>query len=61
MGVDDLTMIVSFGVPRVVSDSVDVTVLQFVSTDAALSGVNGAIWPVITGRVLGYPRRAGGM
>ena len=61
MGVDDLTVIVSLGVPLVVSDNVDVTVLQFVSTDVALSRVDGAARPVFTGQVLGYPRRSGGM
>ena len=42
-GVAELTVIVSLGVSRVLSDSVDVTVLQFVSTDVALSGVHGAV------------------
>ena len=61
MGVDDLTVIVSFGVPWVLPDGFDVTVLQFVSNDVALSGMHGAVWPVFAGRVLGYPSRSVGM
>ena len=58
MGVDrDLTVIVLSGVHQVLSDSAEVTVLQLVSTDMLLSGVEGAVWPVFPGRLLGYPRR----
>ena len=61
MGVDDLMVIVSLGVSLVLSDRVDVAVLQFVSTDVALSGVHRAIGLIFTGRALGYPSRSGGM
>ena len=54
-------MIVLDRVYWLVSQSVDVTVLQLVSTDVALTGVVGAVWLVFTGRLLGYPRRSGGM
>ena len=43
IGVDDLTVIIFFGVSRVLSDRVHVSVLQFVSTDVALSWVNDAV------------------
>ena len=61
IGVDDLRVIVLFGVSRVLSDSVDVSVLQFVSTDVALSWVNDAVWPVSKGQGSGFLRLSGVM